>query len=233
MKLLPLLVLALILSLLSTTAVANVVLPLSGSPAVLIPAAGSAPGANGTFFRSDLTIVNLAAHDQLVALQWLPQGSTGNGAPPIVITIRASNGLRSQDFVHDYLNTSGIGSIIVRGVTSSGAPDSTALLYVSSRIWTPQPGTNGTTSQSFDAIPLDAIDSLGATVGAALFGTGSVGGDPAFRVNVGVVNVDSANTQLFNINIDNGLGAPPPPPPIVLVVPPMSMQQIPVGNGDG
>jgi hypothetical protein len=42
-------------------------------PALLIAAAGSVPGANGTFFRSDISIVNYRGQDQLVSLQWLLQ----------------------------------------------------------------------------------------------------------------------------------------------------------------
>ena len=65
----------------------EVVLPLSASPQLLIPAAGSVAGANGTFFRSDITLVNLSSHDQNIKLQWLPQGTSATSS--ITITIAA------------------------------------------------------------------------------------------------------------------------------------------------
>ncbi|MGZ8797181.1 MAG: hypothetical protein ACXW2F_07530, partial [Thermoanaerobaculia bacterium] len=36
----------------------GVVVPLGAAPQILIPAAGSTAGANGTFFRSDITLIN-------------------------------------------------------------------------------------------------------------------------------------------------------------------------------
>lgn len=221
-----LLVLAVILC--AAAANAAVVLPVGAASRILIPAAGSAAGANGTFFRSDITLVNFASHDQQVALQWLPQAGSGGTVVTNVITIRAGNAVRSSDFVHDYLNTTGLGSIVVTAVTSAGTVDTAALLYAASRIWTPQPGsTNGTTSQSFDAIPLNAIN----TPAAALFGMGDIVNSANFRVNVGIVNVDPNNAQTFAINVNNGLLGAPPPPPIVMTIPAMSMQQVPLGNG--
>ena len=216
--------LAVVFSLVAMSASAAVVLPVGAASQVLVPAAGSAPGANGTFFRSDITIVNFANHDQLVALQWLPQAGNGTGPVTNTITIRAASGTRSGDFVHDYFNTSGLGSLIISGITSAGTVDTTAALYVASRIWTPQPGTSGTTSQSFPAIPLNAVN----TPVAALFSLGGQDNPSNYRVNVGIVNIDPNNAQTFSISIPS-LG--PPPPAITVTVPPMSMQQVSIGSG--
>ena len=70
-------------------ATAGVVQPLTSAPQLLIPAAGSTPGANGTFFRSNIAIVNLASHDQIVQLRWLPQGGSSNATT--TVTIDSSN----------------------------------------------------------------------------------------------------------------------------------------------
>jgi hypothetical protein len=196
---------------------ANVVQPLGAAPQVLVPAAGSVAGANGTFFKSDMSVINLATHDQTVALQWLPQAGMPTTSQ---ISIPARTGIRSADFVRDYLNQSGLGAIIITGVTSGGGIDSTARLYVNARIWTPQPGTNGTTSQSFPVIPLNTIN----TPSAALFAVGGPDNPANYRVNVGIVNVDPTNAQTFVITPSSG-GAQ------TATLAPMSMLQIAAGSG--
>lgn len=201
-------------------------MPIGAASQIVIPAAGDTDGANGTFFRSDVTIVNFAAHDQVVSLQWLPQAGSGGTTVTKSITISASSGIRSADFVHDYLNVSGLGSLLVSGLTSAGTIDTTAALYAASRIWTTQPATTGTTSQSFDAVPLNAIN----TSSAALFSMGSITNPTGFRVNVGIVNVDATNAQTFSIQVPS-LPGPPPSPAIIVTIPAMSMQQVSVGAG--
>lgn len=213
--------LTLLLALLETAAAAGVVAPVPGAPAVLIPVAGNAPGAYGTYFRSDVTIANLRAADQRVALQWLPQGA-GATMAPIEITIAAQSSLRSDDFVQEYLHTSGVGAIIVTGLTPGGAPDPAAALFVTSRVWTAQ-GSRGQTSQPFDTLPLPTV----VTKSAAIYGMGALAG--SFRINVGVINVDPVNEQTFLIEIPSFFGAPPPGP-ITIAVPPMSMRQVAVAN---
>src|SRR5690242_14422989 len=109
--------LSLVLVFASTSLVAEVVQPIGAAPQILIPAAGNVNGQNGTFFRSDITIINLRTTDQMVFLAWLPQP---NGTPASAsITIPAQSGIRSSDFVHDYLNTTGLGAIIVTAVTQA------------------------------------------------------------------------------------------------------------------
>ena len=223
-------ILSLIFFLAATSAFAEVVQPVGAAPQILIPGAGSTAGANGTFFRSDITIVNLRNSDQNVLLQWLPQpGGTGTA---VVITIRALSGIRSADFVHDYLNQSGLGAIIVSGVVQPivlqpPSPDAGARLFVSSRIWTPQPGTNGTTSQNLSTVPLSTIN----TPAAAIFGVGGVDSPADYRVNVGIVNVDPSKTQTFIVSYSPTSAAPPVSIPVTL--PPMTMQLIGAGTPFG
>lgn len=207
--------------LISTSAFAGVIQPLSSAPQLLIPVAGSTPGANGTFFHSDIALVNFATHDQLVRLQWLPQGASGTSA--VTITVEAQNGFRSSDFVQQYLHQSGLGAIVITGITATGNLDPTAALFASSRIWTLQPGSAGTTSQSLPAIPLSAINTPDI---AALFGVGGLTGN--YRLNIGIVNLDPVNTQTFSIAI--APSGPLPTGGILVTVPPMSMQQIQFGS---
>ncbi|HEY6844352.1 MAG TPA: hypothetical protein VI391_09300 [Thermoanaerobaculia bacterium] len=209
-------------SLFAATPHANdVVLPASAASQLLIPAAGSIAGANGTFFHSDITIVNFANHDQNVLLQWLPQGASATSS--MTISIAAQRALRSTDFVAEVLAQSGLGSIIITGVTSTGAPDPTALLWASSRIWTPQPGTNGTTSQSLPAVVMNGLVS-GST--AALFSVGGGVNADNFRVNVGIVNLASTS-QTYAVTLPGNSGASVS----LVVVPAMSMTQVSLGSG--
>jgi hypothetical protein len=195
----------------------NVVRPLTSAPQLLIPIAGSTPGANGTFFKSDITLGNFSQQGQSVRLQWLPQGASSTLS--VTISVGGLSFIRSADFVHDYLGQTGIGAILVTGLTSGGDIDPAASLYVASRIWTPQPGTSGTTSQSLPAIPTSTIN----TSGAALF---SLGGQGSFRTNVGFVNLDPINAQTFQIVFTQS----PLPFSIPVTVPPMSMQQAALGT---
>lgn len=202
---------------------ASVVQPLGTGFQLLIPAAGSTPGANNTFFRSDISIVNLRDATQTVSLQWIPQAGTGQSVVRF-IDIPARSGLRSADFVSEVLGQSGLGSIIVTG-TNVGQPDTGARLFVSSRIWTPQPGTTGTTSQSFEAIPVASIN----TPAAVFFGASGQDNPVNYRVNVGIVNLDPANTQTFTVSVPSALIDPPLVRTVTL--PPSSMTQINLGSG--
>jgi hypothetical protein len=192
---------------------AATVQPIGSATQLLIPAAGSTPGANGTFFRSDISISNFANHDQLLKLQWLPQGASSTGSKTITITQLSF--VHSGDFVTEILGQTGLGAILVTGVTSSGDPDSTAALYVQSQIWTPQPGTAGATSQSFPTIPTNTIN----TKTAGLLFPRPIRDVSTYRYNVGIVNLDPANTQTINIAIPNII-----PFNVTLTVPPMGMQ---------
>ena len=181
--------LALLLVTLESAAVAGLVAPAPGAPAVLIPVAGNAPGAYGTYFRSDVTIANLRAADPRIALQWLPQGVAGATIAPVEITLGAQSSLRSDNFVQEYLNTSGVGAIVVTGMTPGGSPDPAATLFVTSRVWSAH-GSTGQTSQAFDTLPLPMV----VTESAAIYGMGAFTGN--VRINVGVINIDSVNAHL-------------------------------------
>lgn len=169
----------------------GVVRTLPPSPQLLIPAAGSVAGANGTFFKSDINLVNFASHDQRVRMQWLPQNVGGASIAPVEITLAAGSGIVSNDFVGAFLQQSGLGSILITGITATGTVDATAQLYATARIWTPQPGTDGTTSQSFPVIVTTDI----AATRQYIFGMRR---DNQYRMAVGVVNLSSL-TQRFTV----------------------------------
>jgi len=170
----------------------------SSSPQFLIPAAGAQAGIGGTFFRSDITIVNYRPVDQRIRLQWLPQNATGVGVPAIETMIAASSGIASEDFVTTVMQKSGLGAILVTGIDANGAFDPGAQLVATSRIWTPEPGTTGTTSQSLPAISTNDVAS----------GTSSVLGarrDSRYRTNVGIVNI-SLSPQTYRVIVFGTFG---------------------------
>jgi hypothetical protein len=199
---------------LAVATVDNVVQPIGGAPQILIPAAGNVEGLNGTHFQSDIVVINLRNAAQRVRFDWLPQ--SGGDRAVTTVDLAPLNAIRVEDFVGEVLQTSGLGSIIVTGLTQADAFDPSAVLYVTSRIWTPQPGTGGTTSQSLPAIPLSTVD----TPAAAIFGLRR---SSLYRVNVGIVNLDTTRAQTFQI-----WDPAPADPPIVhtVTVPPRMMQQV-------
>jgi len=177
------------------------VVPRNSAPIILIPAAGSVPGANGTFFRSDLTLLNYRSSAQRVQVQWLPQGVDGSTTPPVFITVNPLSGLNSEDFVASVLQQSGLGAILFTAVTATGASDPNAQLVATSRIWTPQPNAaSGTNSQQFNGIAYSDVNSPASLV---LIGHRR---DARYRTNVGIVNMDR-EVQNFRIDVQGSADA--------------------------
>ncbi len=209
------LLLTLALSLAALSASANLVQPLGSSHQILVPAAGSVAGANNTFFRSEITILNYRNADQEVQLLWLPQG--GTPPTPRKLTINARSGIASADFVAEVVGQTGLGSLVITGVfTNTDTADNAARLYVTSRIYTAQPGTSGFVSQTFSTIPAQTIN----FTRLAMVG---IRRDAQYRLNVGVINVDSTRAQTLQITLGNSLGGTEV---ITVLVQPLSMQQV-------
>jgi hypothetical protein len=180
------------------SAQAQLVTPRSSASTIVIPAAGSVGGANGTFFRSDITLINYRNADQRVVLNWLPQNMPGASNGGTVITIPALSGISSEDFVANILHQTGLGAILITGTTAGGSADAGAQLYATARIWTPQPGSTGFASQSFPAISFSDINSTTLTMHGHRR-------DDRYRTNVGIVNL-SAFTQTYQISLQTSVG---------------------------
>lgn len=69
---------------------------------ILIPAAISADGGNGTNFRSDIRITNLRGTPQLVVIYWLPAG-VGGVEKFELVELQSGETLESDDFVNEVL----------------------------------------------------------------------------------------------------------------------------------
>lgn len=203
----------------------QLIVPRGSAQQILIPAAGSVAGANGTFFRTDATIINYRLdQSQSIALTWIPQGSSAVGATR-TITINPASGIASEDFVGEIMGTSGLGAILMTPVTGDGAPDSAAQLFATARIWTNQPGSSGTVSQSFPTIATADIDSTQLSIAGQRR-------DDRYRANVGVINLDSDLTQTFQITV-GGTSPGFVTENVVVALPPMSMTQVSLPGPSG
>ncbi|HYI11427.1 MAG TPA: CHRD domain-containing protein [Thermoanaerobaculia bacterium] len=79
-----------------------------GATDVVIPIAGRAPGANGTFYRTDLALLNTSAVAVPVVLEWYPTGSSG--APAASGTLVVAAGEEANLFGDQLQNTLGVGN---------------------------------------------------------------------------------------------------------------------------
>lgn len=204
--------------LLSFSLSADLIVPQTAAPRVLIPAAGAAAGQNGTFFRSDINVANLRDASQRILMYWLPQGQNGAPIAPRSITLPSARGFSSEDFVTTVMLQQGLGAIEFVGVTEDGQFDPNARLHVTSRIWTPRPdGAAGTLSQTFPALVMP-----GSTARVkAVFG---VRRSADYRVNAGVAN-PSQTTHRFRITVRVVTATNDESAQIELDVPPRSMDQ--------
>ena len=183
-------------------AFAEVIVPQTGASRIWIPVAGHAQGANGTFFRSEISITNLRSAVQRVRIYWLPQGSTGPATPLQTYDIPAGRGISSDDFVDRLLQREGLGAMEVVGVTNTGALDTQAVLHVTSRIWSPRPdGGEGTMSQTFPGVI------AGASQAADVKDIYGMRRGTQYRLNVGVLNPsDTAQRFRIVVTIDGPSG---------------------------
>lgn len=192
-----------------------------GYSALLLPGAGNLAGSNGTYFRSDVMLVNYLNVDQDVAITWLAQGVDNSNAQAQIYTLAKESAVALDDFVGQTLQQQGLGAVAIVGVNSSGNYDVNADIDATSRIWTPQPGGAGTTSLQLAAVTTpDLYDNPPAYA----FGLKQTAG---FHSNVGIVNLDSAaHTFTVGVNGQNTSSS------FNVTVPAFSLQQVPLPDGD-
>ncbi|MGA7614452.1 MAG: PKD domain-containing protein [Thermoanaerobaculia bacterium] len=148
---------------------------------ILIPAAGKAPGAAGTFWRSELTIWNPGASPLSASLRFLPAGTDNRYALSKSLPVPAGSTVRIDDLLDWFGVSSGNGALLLTWSGSGGGP------VLTTRTFTTRAG-GGTYGQ---AIPGFELVHLGSD--AWLAGTRS---DSGFRTNVGVVNTNDQPSQV-------------------------------------
>ena len=188
----------------------------------IFAAAGSVQGAGGTFFRSDVTIINHRNAAQRIGVGFMKQGVDNSNAPVYEDTLPANAPIVYSDFIGAGLGESGLGAVLIYGADSQGNLDPNAQLDGNSRIWTPQPGSAGTVSQGFPSVAFQ--DSLGTAPAYA----GGLRHDGGFRTNAGIVNLDSV-THTWEVDVNGVTGLRNS---FSITVPPLSLMQqvVPSGN---
>jgi len=194
--------------------------------ALVFPAAGSVAGGGGSlFFRSDVTLVNYRATPQLVLAGIWPAGSTNSLDPSVYksITLQPNSFVTVQDFVATTLGKSNVlGSIIIIPYTGTGI-DPAGAIDGFSRIYTKQPGSNGTVSQPFEAVDPDTFSAVLKDEAVSL----GLRQDADFRTNFGIVNVDSLQRTYKVTFIGEKLTTT-----LTIPVPPFGMIQQAIPAGD-
>lgn len=168
----------------------------AGSASLVIPAAGNVQGGNDTHFRTEVTLVNHAAQTARVAVRWIERDVTST-TDPVMLDLPPRTVLFYDDFVGEVLGRTGLGSILIRSVDATGEPDPTGALDAFARIWTFQPGSDGTVSQPMYALRENELTS-NASRPAYILGMKQT---ERFRANLGIVNLNATAAQTFTVHV--------------------------------
>ncbi|HEV2720634.1 MAG TPA: PKD domain-containing protein, partial [Thermoanaerobaculia bacterium] len=152
-------------------------MPMATSSKIVIPAVGRLPGANGTYWRSDVTLFNPNGFiPQTITLRYRAAGADNRSAASRQFTLLGGRTMTLADVLATFGLSSGNGALEVTWNAGS-AP------VVTSRTYTTVAG-GGTYGQSIDAV---------AAFGRDAFVPG-LRSDFAFRTNVGFVNDSDVTT---------------------------------------
>jgi plastocyanin len=161
---------------------------------LFIPAAGRLVGANNTFFRSDLRIVNLSSDPATVDLTFLPSNSDNSGAAPLRIPLPSRGSTELDDIVGRLFGlTSGSGAIRL---------SSAAGIAVSSRTYTTSITCPGTFGQFIPALDLASAFTRSVIPDIELSADPTVG----FRTNIGLLNPSFSSVEV-TLRLRSGDGA--------------------------
>lgn len=146
-----------------------------------IPAAGTAPGANGTHFRTDVRIFNPSSTTPIsVTVHFLPQGMDGSNISGRIVEVGPRQMAVLNDIVGDFMQwpTSAVGALRLDSDT-----DQSYEFSAESRTYTdsPNPGAPGTYGQFIPALD---PNSDATKTGVVLH----VKHNDLFRTNAGVMN---------------------------------------------
>ena len=140
--------------------------------ALTIPVVGRAPGANGTFWRSDVTLYNPGTSSVTLTLRYAGATKT--------ISLGANDTTVLSDVLSQFGLTSGSGALQVTWTSTTGP-------VVTSRTYTTVT-TGGTYGQSIDPV---------AELARRVFGPG-LRNDGSYRTNIGFVN-GGTTTEVFAV----------------------------------
>jgi len=183
---------------------------------LVLPVVGSLQGANGTFFKSAVTLMNFRGYGvgatfvpQRIKVEYYARDVSNVGAVPKFYTLN-NLGEYWEDFIAEFFipAKSGLGALVITAVDANGNDDPNGSLDASMRIYTAQASSSGcvtpggSVSQALAAFPMDDLEDSVAT--------GYIQGlrqDAKFRTNVGIVNHDSVKHN-FTVHILKFNGQP-------------------------
>ncbi len=186
----------------------------SSGQIIVIAAVANTPGGFGSFFTSDLTLVNLSDGPQDIAIFYLARGQDNRNATGVRATLEDAPPITIENILAE-LGQTGVGSLYIVPITSdaNAAFDPVSSIDAYSRLLTP--GDEGELSQSFPAIYPDYLE---FETEALALGHRQ---DQNFRVNAGAVNLsETAQNFLVTVFGESELAE------FVITVPPFSMNQI-------
>jgi photosystem II stability/assembly factor-like uncharacterized protein len=187
----------------------------------VLPVTGLGPGANGTFFKTDMTLRNDRATDQDVLIGWLAQGNTDGRVPFFRLTLKPLSGQEVNiPNIVERLGMSGLGSLVGVAVDPAGNLDPGASIDGSARICVQAPDQRAM-CQSIEAVRADRV------VGHSAARAGGLRHDARFRTNVGIVNLDAIGHQ-FTITATGERHVEK----FNMFVPPFSLAQTPIPDSD-
>ena len=196
----------------------------TGKSMVILPIAGTVTGALGTIYTTDITLANGRDSAQDVIVTWLPQA--GGGSPSFHVALPPSSDASSSGVVtiadfSQAFGISGIGSLVIAGVSASGDADPSASLTATADIWSHPADQRAPFSQSVSGIPRQTV--LSHT-------TAEVAGlqqDAGFRTNAGIVNL-SGDAHRYAIAVRGERAATD----FIINVSPFSLVQVPLPEMD-
>ncbi len=162
----------------------------SGGPTstYILPSSAHAPGKNGAFYTTDLTIANRGATDANLTLQFLGHDQDGTGGPKQVRALAANKAVTYADVLASLF---GVGAADPQNYGAIQITADSASLKVVSQTSTPTPSGVGTFGQSVPA--LGANDLVTPGTPKALIGLRD---DAAFRTNVVLANATTLSVDV-------------------------------------
>lgn len=148
-------------------------LPADATGRLLLPAVGRAPGANGTFWRSDVTFHNPTGSTLNLSLRYLPAGLDNRGVQARGLAVAPGHTTTLSDILDWYGLATGSGALEVTWSGGTGP-------VISSRTYT-SVASGGTYGQSIDPV---------STFGSDRWVPG-LRSDASFRSNAGFVNASN------------------------------------------
>jgi PKD repeat protein len=154
---------------------------LPSSQELIVPGVARVPGAENTFWRSDVTFFNPTSQQMTVTIRFLLAGADNRGAGGRTFVLGPGKSTTIED-VLTWLGTSGSGALLVNATGANAAP------VVNCRTYTTRNSDGGTYGQWIDSAQT-------ATLGNSAVVTG-LRSDSSFRSNLGFVN---AGDETLNV----------------------------------